>query len=353
MTGDLDPATRALHADRSFAELPDVAPPIRPSTTFDREAGTAVYRRGDSDVAARLEAVIGDLEGGYAVAYPSGMAAMASVMRGLRPARVALPDDVYHGTRDFIAAEASHGAWDLVPEADLGEGDVQIIETPSNPKCLVVDIEAVASHAHDRGVILVVDSTFATPILQRPLAFGADVVVHSTTKFIAGHSDALGGVAVTPGAEAANVLRAARVRDGMIPGALETWLTLRGVRTLALRVERQSASALRIARFLVESAAVTRVWYPGLHGHPGHEVALRQMKMFGGVLSFEMNSAGAAASVVRSLRLFRRATSLGGVESLCEHRLDADPDAPPGLIRLSVGLEGVDDLVADLGAALG
>ncbi|HSG78098.1 MAG TPA: PLP-dependent aspartate aminotransferase family protein [Acidimicrobiia bacterium] len=348
-----DPATTALHADRDVAELPDVAPPLRPSTTFDRAGGSAVYRRGDPEVARRLESVLGALEGGHAVAYPSGMAAIASVLRWIRPVRIALPDDVYHGTRDFVEAEAARGAWALARPEGLEAGDVWWVETPSNPKCLITDVAVAVDTAHARGVIVVVDSTFATPVLQHPLALGADVVVHATTKAIAGHSDALGGVVVTPGPDAAGELMAARVRDGMIPGVLETWLTLRGLRTLPLRVERQSDSALRIASWLLDHPRVERVWYPGLEDHPGHDVALRQMRGFGGVLSFELGSAEASAAAVRRFGVFRRATSLGGVESLAEHRLDADANAPPGLIRLSVGLEGVDDLLDDLDRGLG
>jgi cystathionine gamma-synthase len=174
-------------------------------------------------------------------------------------------------------------------------------------------------------------------------------VVHSATKFIGGHSDALGGMVVVPDADMADRLRSARSREGAVPGALETWLVLRGVRTLALRVERQSASAAAIAAHL--AGRVRAVWYPWLASHPGHEVARRQMSAGGGVLSFEVQDDATAARVVANLRLFTRATSLGGVESLAEHRRSIDPAAPPGLIRLSVGLEGVADLIADLDRA--
>ncbi|MDX1690047.1 MAG: PLP-dependent transferase [Acidimicrobiia bacterium] len=348
-----DPATLALHADRGHDELPDVAPALRPSTTFERMDGGWTYRRGDADPAGRLETVLGALEGGFAVAYPSGMAAVAAVLRWLGPVRIALPEEVYHGTRAFVEAEADRGVWELAGPEDLEAGDVWFVETPSNPKCLVTDIASVAAEANERDVVTIVDSTFATPVLQRPLGLGADVVVHSTTKFVGGHSDALGGILVTGDEEAAGMLRSARVRDGAIPGALETWLTLRGVRTLAVRVGRQSETALRIATTLDGDRRVERVWYPGLVDHPGHDVAARQMTAFGGVLSFELDSPAEAARVVRALRLFRRATSLGGVESLVEHRIDADSGAPPGLVRLSVGLEGSDDLLDDLDAALG
>jgi cystathionine gamma-synthase len=191
----------------------------------------------------------------------------------------------------------------------------------------------------------VADATFATPVLQQTLSFGVDYSVHATTKFIAGHSDAMGGVASTTGPAAA-ALRSARSTDGSVPGTLETWLALRGVRTLPLRVRRQADTALRVAQFL--SGRVRLVWYPGLPDHPGHDVALRQMKGFGGVLSFEVDDADTAAAVVAGLDVFTDATSLGGVESLAEHRLRSDPTAPPGLVRLSVGLESPEALIEDI-----
>lgn len=346
-----DPFTAALHADAGIDDGPDVAPPIRMSTTFDRTSQSdLVYRRDHHRTTERLEAVLGALEGGFAVAYPSGMAAVAAVLRRLQPRRIALPADVYHGTRSFVLEEASRGAWSVVDEGDLAEGDVRWVETPSNPRVLVTDIAAAAARAAGAGATVIVDSTFATPVLQRPLELGARFVVHATTKAIAGHSDAMGGVVATASEEEAASLLQRRGLDGSIPGGLDVWLTLRGVRTLPLRVERQSATAHAVAAFLEER--VPRVWYPGLAGHPGHEVAARQMRGYGGMLSFEMESFAAAAAVAAGLRLFRRATSLGGVESLAEHRRVTDPSAPAGLIRLSIGLEAAGDLVADLGRAL-
>jgi cystathionine gamma-synthase len=233
---------------------------------------------------------------------------------------------------------------------DLGSGDVWWVETPSNPTCRITDVAAVATEARRRGVVVVVDATFATPVLQDTLGLGADFVMHATTKFIAGHSDAMGGVLVTTDADAAERLRRDRSRDGLVPGSLETWLTLRGVRTLPLRVARQSSSALEIARYL--AGVVPVVHYPGLESDPGHAVASRQMSAFGGVVSFDVVTAARAGAVVRSLRLFRDATSLGGVESLAEHRRGTDPHAPEGLVRLSIGLEDPGALIADLAAAL-
>ncbi len=343
-----DPHTLAIHGDRLVDDDPGVAPPIHVSTTFDKQRAPARYYRRESHATTeRFEAVVAALEGGAAVAYPSGMAAIASVLRLLRPARVALPEEVYHGTRELVASQP----WETAAPADLAEGDVWWLETPSNPRCLVADLAAIAAEAKGRGVHVVVDSTFATPALLRPLELGVPLVVHAATKFLAGHSDAMGGVAVCADEEDAGRLRAARSLDGAVPGALDVWLALRGVRTLPLRVERQSATALAIARHL--DGRVPRVWYPGLPSHPDHDVAGRQMRAFGAVLSFELGSRGGAAAAMTRLRVFRNATSLGGVESLAEHRIEADPGAPPALIRLSVGLEAPEDLIADLDQALG
>ncbi len=289
--------------------------------------------------------MLGALESGHAVVYPSGMAAVHAAIRHVQPRTVSLPDDVYHGTRTLVDAGAARQEWEVGDD-----GDLVWVETPSNPKCLVTDIEAAVETAHRRGAKVVVDSTFATPVALQPLSLGADLVVHSTTKFINGHSDALGGVVVAASPEVASDLRTARDREGAVPGAFETWLTLRGVRTLAVRVERQSATALEVARLLEDH--VPQVHYPGLASHPQHEIAARTMRVFGGVLSFELEDGARAAAVVDRLSVFRRATSLGGVESLAEHRLSVNPDAPPGLVRLSIGLEPVATLIADLEAAL-
>lgn len=349
---DEDVFTTAIHADDQLAELPDVAPALRPSTTFERVEGGRVYRRDGDETTARLEAVIGAMEHGHSVVYPSGMAAVAAVLHHVQPRRIALPGDVYYGVRSLVESEAARGTWQVVERDELDAGDVQWIETPSNPKCLITDLAAAVVAARHRRVVTVVDATFATPVLQQPLDHGIDFTVHATTKYIGGHSDAMGGVVSVEDEDVAVALRVARSRSGAVPGTLETWLTLRGIRTLPLRVWRQSAGATRIATALAE--LVEQVWYPGLSTHPGHEVALRQMRGFGGVLSFELagadEAAGAAeaAAAVEQLRIFTNATSLGGVESLAEHRLRSDPLAPPGLIRLSVGLEDPEALLADL-----
>jgi cystathionine gamma-synthase len=344
-----DPSVIALHADRPVDDGPDIAPPLHLTTTYDQTGQSdLVYARKHHPTRDRLEAVLGGLEGGEAVCYPSGMAAIAAVLLHLRPRRVTLPgEDLYPGTRELLEAGAAAGDWELGPG-----GDLVFVETPSNPRCIVTDVAAAAADAHDRDARLVVDATFATPVLLRPLDLGADLVVHSTTKFIAGHSDALGGVAATADGATAAALRAARARDGAVPGVLETWLTLRGVRTLPLRVERQSATATEIAAMLSRHPAVARVWHPSLPGHPGSDAAARQMRAPGGMLSFELASEADALAVAGRLRLFRRATSLGAVESLVEHRRRADPRVPATLLRVSVGLESPGALIDDLERAL-
>jgi cystathionine gamma-synthase len=343
---DHDLFTAALHADDDRAEFPDVAPPLRPTTTYERTAGGRIYRRDGDETTDRLEDVVGSLEGGHSVVYPSGMAAVAAVLRFVRPQRISLPEDVYHGVRAFVGSEVERGSWQLVSPGELGAGDVWWVETPSNPKCLITDLQCVATDAAARGIVTVADATFATPILQRTLSFGIDYAIHATTKFIGGHSDAMGGVASTTDPAIAAELRSGRKIDGAVPGTLETWLTLRGIRTLPLRVQRQSASALEVAEFL--SGRVERVWYPGLPDAAGHDIARRQMDGFGGILSFEVADAETAEALVESLTVFTNATSLGGVESLVEHRFRSDPTAPPGLIRLSIGLEAPRALIEDL-----
>ncbi len=346
-----DPFTRALHADDDVPDSVDIAPPIHVASTYDRaQQNELVYRRDQHITTQRLEAVLGALEGGEAVAYPSGMAAIASLLRYLSPSRISLPADVYHGTRSYVTS-APHGWKVLEGFDDLGPGDVAWLETPSNPKCLITDIAGMSSDLGPRGVIVVFDSTFATPVLQQPLSLGADYVVHSSTKYIGGHSDAMGGVVVSADPNRVAELQAARVIDGSIPGSLDVWLTLRGVRTLPLRIARQSETAAAIAEYL--DGRVPLVWYPGLVTHPGHEVAARQMSAFGAIVSFELASYEAAAAAATKFRVFRRATSLGGVESVVEHRASVNPLAPPGLLRLSVGLEAPTDLIADLDQTLG
>jgi cystathionine gamma-synthase len=231
------------------------------------------------------------------------------------------------------------------------------IETPSNPRLRITDIAAAAELAHARGALLACDSTFATPVLQRPLALGADVVMHSTTKFLAGHGDVTGGaLAVRERGGTLQGLRTYQHQAGAVPSPFDCWMIRRSMTTLPLRVRAQSASAAEVARFLAGHPGIERVHYPGLESHPGHDVAARQMRSFGSMLSFEVaGGAEAALRVAARMRLFTRATSLGSVESLVEHRASIEGPqtrTPEGLLRLSIGLEHADDLIADLDQAL-
>lgn len=351
MPTSLRPETLAVHADQGIEPSPDVAPPIHVATTY--AAGNAerlVYARSEHPTRRRLEAVLGALEGGHAVVYPSGQAAATAALLHLAPRRVAIGRGGYHATHQAIAALARLGVQEVPLEAELGAGDLIWLETPKNPTCELQDIAAHAARARAAGARLLVDGTFATPVLQQPLALGADLVYHSMTKFLSGHSDALGGVLIAREPAMAEALRAARTISGAVPGALETWLVLRGVRTLAVRVRHQSATATRIAAWL--APRVARVWHPSLPSHPQHELALRQMKGPGPMLSIELATEGQARALPGTLRLFQDATSLGGVESLVEWRRKVDPEAPPALLRLSVGLEDPDDLIADLAQGL-
>jgi len=257
---------------------------------------------------------------------------------------------VYHGVRQLVEARQTRGQLVVSRSEELERGDLWWLETPSNPKCLITDLAEVAGLASERGVITVCDATFATPVQMRPLSLGIDIVMHSVTKFIAGHSDALGGVLIAGSTSVADELRAERTLSGAVPGSLDAWLALRGVRTLDLRVRRASASAMDIANWFSAHGVVT--WHPGLTSHPGHSIAADQMNGFGSMMSIDLGSADAAHRFVTNLAVFTNATSLGSVESLAEHRLISDPLIDPGLVRLSVGLEDVSDLIADIDQAL-
>ncbi len=347
MTVPPSPDTLAIHADAAVEPAPDVAPPIHVATTFEADNPEGlVYARTQQPTRARLEAVLGALEGGAAVVYASGQAAALAAVTYFRPRRVAIERGGYHGTHLAIDALRPFGVEKVPLEEPLGRGDLVWLETPKNPTCALQDVAEHAARARAAGAVLVVDSTFATPVLQRPLELGADVVMHSASKFLSGHSDALGGVLVTRDPAVAAALRDARVVTGSVPGALETWLILRGVRTLGVRVRRQSETATRLASWL--EGRVPRVWHLSLPSHPGHELCRRQMRGPGPILSFELTSEAAARELPKRLRLFRDATSLGGVESLVEWRRKHDHEAPPTLLRVSTGLEDADDLIADL-----
>jgi len=347
MDAKLRPDTLALHADEGLERDPDVAPPIHVSTTFaaDNPDGL-VYARAEQPTRRRLEAVLGALEGGHAVVYASGQAAATAALLHFMPRRVVVARGGYHGTHAAIDALAPLGVQKVPLDAPPGKGDLVWLETPKNPTCEIQDVAAHAARAHAAGASVVVDGTFATPVLQQPLALGADLVMHSATKFLAGHSDALAGVLATRDGDVARRLRDARTVSGAVPGALETWLVLRGLRTLGLRVRRQTETAAALAAWL--EPRVARVWHPSLRSHPGYALAAAQMRGPGPILSVELGSEEAARELPRHLRLFRDATSLGGVESLVEWRRRHDPEAAPALLRLSVGLEDPEDLVADL-----
>ena len=338
--------TLAIHADDAVESAPDIAPPLHLSTTYlHGNADGLVYGRNDLITRRRLERVLGALEGGHAVAYASGMAATHAALRHFHPRRVLLAGG-YHGTHLLLERLRADGIASAGLEEGPREGDLLWLETPKNPTCELTDIAAHAARARAAGARCAVDSTFATPVLQNPLALGADLVMHSSTKFLSGHSDVTGGVLAVAEAEQAERLREERTLFGAVPGALETWLTLRSLRTLALRVQRQSAGAAQVAAFL--DGRVPKVWHPSLPSDPGHALAQRQMRGPGGVLAIDLESAAVAEALPARLRLFRDATSLGGVESLIDWRRRHDPAAPPGLLRLSIGLEAPEDLIEDL-----
>jgi cystathionine gamma-synthase len=369
--------TLAVHAGRAVDPTTHaVVPPIVLSTTFERAAdgsfpGGYIYTRNGNPNRQALEQALAALEGGVvAVAFSSGNAATSAVLQALDPGdHVIASVETYYGTRAVLTGALQRWGLqsDFVDLADPGaladalRPNTRLIwiETPSNPRLQVIDIAAIARLAHAAGARLVCDNTFATPVLQRPLALGADLVVHSTTKYIGGHSDVLGGCVVARADDQfVQRIRGYQVFGGAAPSPFDCWLLLRSLPTLPYRVHAQSEGALRIARFLTDHPAVAQVHYPGLPSHPGHEVARRQMHGgFGGMVSFQVRgSEQDALSVAARVRLFTRATSLGGVESLIEHRASvegAHTTTPRTLLRLSIGLEHPDDLIADLAHALG
>jgi len=359
---EADPATGA------------VAPPIHLATTFrhgpagERIAGYE-YQREGNPTNDRLREALMALEGGeQALTFASGMAAMTTLLECLPGgARVVFPDDCYSGLRmlfeEFLPERGI--AVEVVDMIDLDAVRAACarpvamlwIETPSNPRMKISDIAALAAIGHAAGATVVVDNTFATPLLQRPLALGADIAMHSTTKYFGGHSDVLGGALVFAKNDALAKKAAHRLHvTGAVLAPFNAWLTLRGCRSLGARMAMHCANARKVAAFLAAHPAVERVNWPGLPSHPGHDVASRQMRDFGGMLSIEVRGGREAAlAMAGKLRLFTNATSLGGCESLIEHRASVEgpqPRSPQNLLRISVGLEDGDDLVADLAQAL-
>ncbi len=358
-----------------------VTPPIYLSTTFERDADGGyprgyVYSRSENPNRRALEAALAVLQGGgAAAAFASGSAAASAVFRSLRPGDHAIvPVELYHGIRKLLTEALQPWGLELdwVDLSDLSavEGALRPntrlvwIETPSNPMLSITDIEAVARRAHAVGARVVVDATWTPPGVADPLGLGADLVVHATTKYLSGHSDVLGGAVIAAREdEGWERLVFLQRNEGAVPSPFDCWLVHRGLRTLPYRMRGHQANAGKVAAFLARHAAVERVYYPGLPDHPGHAVAARQMAGFGGMLSFTLRGEGEgeggeaeAMRVAARTRLFRRATSLGGVESLIEHRASIEgPDSatPRSLLRVSVGLEHPDDLLADLAQALG
>jgi cystathionine gamma-synthase len=367
--------TIAVHAGhRPDPATGAVTPPIHLTTTFARDAQGElphgfIYARSDNPTRRELEASLAALEGGEtAIAFASGMAATAAVFQSLLPGEhVIAPQDAYYGTAKLLLGVMAD--WGLgstlvdmtdphaVAEAIRPETRLIWIETPSNPALAVTDIARMSAIARAAGARCVCDNTWATPILQRPLALGCDAVMHSTTKYLGGHSDLTGGALVLPADdEWAARLRTLQQLGGGVPSAFDCWLLMRGIRSVAWRMRAHVENAARVASFLASHPAVDRVHYPGLPGDPGHAVASRQMAGFGGMVSVEVKGgAPAALAVVRQVKLFTPATSLGGTESLIEHRASVEgPESrtPPGLLRLSIGLEHAEDLVGDLDQAL-
>ncbi|MDQ0277698.1 cystathionine gamma-synthase [Arthrobacter silviterrae] len=377
--------TRAVHA----GQTPDpttgaVIPPLYQTTTFAQDGIGKLrngyeYGRGTNPTRDALQTQLAALEGGkFAFSFSSGLAAEDALIRALLVPgdHIIMGNDVYGGTYRLInrvlsvwgisnAAVDMNDAGALAAAVAAGgpEGATKMVwvETPSNPMMKITDIAALAQVAHDAGALLVVDNTFASPYLQTPLALGADVVVHSTTKYIGGHSDASGGAIVLSDAEAAEKIGFVQFAVGAVSAPMEAWLTTRGLKTLGVRMDRHSSNAQAVAEWLLERPEVERVLYPGLPDHPGHALAAKQMRGFGGMISVQFKGGEAAArKVAESTKVFTLAESLGGVESLMNYPSEmthasvkgTELAVPVNLIRLSVGIEDVADLIADLDQAI-
>jgi cystathionine beta-lyase/cystathionine gamma-synthase len=374
----MDFETRAIHEgqepDPATGAL--ITPIYQTSTYLQEGVGKNKgydYSRSGNPTRTALETCLASLESAdHGLAFSSGLGATTTIMHLVSPGeRVVSVNDVYGGVYrmfsqvyepkgyDFAFLSATEITTDLAEHLDE-KTRIVWLESPTNPLLNVIDIAAAAEAAHAVGALVVVDNTFATPYLQRPLELGADIVVHSTTKYLGGHSDVIGGFAATNDPTVAERLRFLQKSLGAVPGPLDAWLVLRGVKTLAVRMRQHCENARQIAAFLSEHAAVERVFYPGLPDHPGHDIAARQMADFGGMISFLAASEEAAIRLVAETRVWKLAESLGGVESLIEqpaqmtHASTAGAPfaVPPNLVRLSVGIESAGDLVADLEHAL-
>lgn len=375
------PATRAIHAGyRPDPATGAVNVPIYASSTFAQDGvgglrGGFEYARTGNPTRAALEASLAAVEeGAFARAFSSGMAATDCALRAmLRPGdHVVIPDDAYGGT--FRLIDKVFTRWDVqytpVRLADLDAVGAAItprtrliwVETPTNPLLSIADITAIAELGTDRSAKVLVDNTFASPALQQPLRLGADVVLHSTTKYIGGHSDVVGGALVTNDEELDEEFAFLQNGAGAVPGPFDAYLTMRGLKTLVLRMQRHSENACAVAEFLADHPSVSSVLYPGLPSHPGHEIAARQMRGFGGMVSVRMRAGRRAAQdLCAKTRVFILAESLGGVESLIEHpsamthasTAGSQLEVPDDLVRLSVGIEDIADVLGDLEQALG
>ena len=372
--------TLAIHAGQQADPVTGaVVPPIYQVSTYKQDGigglrGGYEYSRSANPTRTALEECLAAIEGGNrGLAFASGLAAEDALLHTVcGPGdHVIIPDDAYGGTYRLFAKVLARWGLSFTPVslADVGavraavrpETKVIWVETPTNPLLGIADIAALAQVAHEAGALLVVDNTFASPYLQRPLAHGADVVVHSTTKYLGGHSDVIGGALVVSDLALGEELTFHQNAMGAVPGPFDAWLTLRGIKTLGVRMDRHCANAEKIAEFLVRHPRVASVRYPGLPDHPGHEVAAKQMKAFGGMVSFQLaEGEPAAVAVCERAALFTLGESLGGVESLIEHpgrmthasAAGSPLEVPADLVRLSVGIEAIDDLLADLEQAL-
>jgi cystathionine gamma-synthase len=374
-------ATRAIHVGQEFDPTTGaIIPPIYQTSTFVQDGVGGLrngyeYSRGGNPTRTSLETLLASLERGVgALSFASGLAAEDALLRAaLTPGdHIVLGNDVYGGTHRLI--NRIHRAWGIgnttvdLTDLDAVRAALTIertrilwIETPSNPLMKISDLAALVELGHAAGAVVVVDNTFASPALQQPLAFGADVVVHSTTKYLGGHSDVLGGAVVFADEELAEKVQFIQFAAGAVSAPMDAWLTVRGIKTLDVRMQRHSANAQAIAEALVGRAGIDAVYYPGLPDHPGHDLAARQMSGFGGMISVALSGGAAAArSFVESTRVFQLAESLGGVESLIGYPSEmthasvrgTELEVPDNIVRLSVGIEDVADLLADVEQAL-
>ncbi len=374
----MDFETRAIHdGQEPDPTTGSVTVPIYQTSTYVQEAVGRNkgydYARVANPTRTALQTCLSSLEGAeHGIAFGSGMAAVTTVMHLVNPAdRIVSVNDVYGGVyrlfsqvyepKGYLFEQVSSGEINDNLAGHIDERTRLVwLETPTNPLLNIVDIRAAAEAAHAVGALVVVDNTFATPYLQRPLELGADIVLHSTTKYLGGHSDVVSGFVATNDPTVAERLLFLQKSLGAVPGPFDCWLVLRGLKTLAVRMRQHCENARRVVSFLEEHPSVERVLYPGLPGHPGHEIAARQMDDFGGMISFLAESEEEAVGLVARTKIWQLAESLGGVESLIEHparmthasTAGAPFPAPRNLVRLSVGIESADDLIADLGAAL-